>query len=68
MLLIFIRIFAIESPFDKMEEEPEPEPEPEQTAGPAVCVVQGKKRKRKVVSKSVLGEDGFFCKSYFYLA
>lgn len=51
-----------------MEEEPEPEPESEQTAGPAVCVVQGKKRKRKVVSKSVLGEDGFFCKSYFYLA
>lgn len=61
-----IEIFSSESPFDKMEEEPEPEPEPEQPVEPepATCVVQGKKRKRKVVSKSVMGDDGFFCKSF----
>lgn len=66
--IIIILIAVPETSFDQMEEEPEPKPkaEPPAEPEPATCIVQGKKRKRKVLNKSVLGEDGYLCKYLFF--
>ncbi len=63
-----IILFILLDPFIP-DEEPELEPEvliksePSITEPTTVVTVHGKKRKRKVIEKTVAGDDGFFCES-----